>query len=299
MPLKPKSKKRGSKSASFEDNFTGTEEELSKIIRANAKFFGVPQPANDDEAVERIAQMFQDCADKNDVPTVEKLALCLGTTVENLRNWENRGDKGKNRSSMIKSAKQIIAAIDAEAVLKGKLNTICYLFRAKNFYAMSDNVVVEHRAELPLGDVQDQSMLVGALLRQLQGQGQNTAVIDIQPQPQESAIERSASDFRQATMAQTSSDYDPQKQATIERLLSTEPAGDQATIAEKPAETQATMPSDFEMPSDYHSEIEPDPERLSSDYAAELRATFNPLTTLGKALAEELTPSDGEPGGEP
>ena len=296
MPLKPKSKKCGSKQGSFDENFTGTEDDLAKIIVANAKYFTTVRVASPEEAVTRISDMFQDCANTKSVPTVEKLALCLGMSRYAMRYAAEI--ENSELAHIIKKAKEIIASIDAEAVSQGKLNTVAYIFRAKNYYGLSDNVTVEHKAINPLGDVQDQSMLVGALLRQLQGQGQNTAVIDIQPQPQESAIERSASDFLQATLTQTSSDYDPQKQATIERLLSADPAEGQATFAEKPADPRATMPSDFEPPSDYETGTPVDAERLSSDYAEDLQATFNPLTALGKALAEELTPSDGEPGGE-
>lgn len=277
MPLKPKSKKRGSKSASFEENFTGSEKDLSDYIRASAKYLKVQPPADDDEAFERIADMFEDCALNNSVPTVEKLALCLGTTIEMLRHWEYRGDKGQARSLMIKRAKQIIASIDAEAVLNGKLNTICYLFRAKNFYGMSDNVTIEHKAATPLGDSQDQSMLVNALLKQLQGQATIDLPSDYQPQPEQATITQAASDFRKATMIDLPSDY---------------AAGEPATIAQAsndyPAEGQATLPSNFETPSDYQTTM---PES-SSDYQPNDQATIRPLTALQKALAEELTAED-------
>jgi hypothetical protein len=274
--LKPKSKKRGSKSASFEENFTGSEKDLSDIIRANAKYFLVKPPSSDDEVLQRIADMFQDCADNHSIPTVEKLALCLGITRHDLYVWENRGDKGVVRSRMIKAAKEIIAAIDAEAVAQGKLNTVAYIFRAKNYYGLSDNVTIEHKAATPLGDSQDQSMLVNALLKQLQGQGQATIDLpsDYQPQPEQATITQAASDFRKATMIDLPSDY-----AT----------GEPATIAQNsndyPAEGQATMPSDYETPSDYQTTMQ----EPSSDYQPNDQATIKPLTALQKALAEELT----------
>lgn len=279
MPLKPKSKKRGSKSASFEENFTGSEKDLSDIIRANAKYFSIKPPASDDETLQRITDMFQDCADNHSIPTVEKLALCLGITRHDLYVWENRGDKGIVRSRMIKAAKEIIAAIDAEAVAQGKLNTVAYIFRAKNYYGLSDNVTVEHKAATPLGDSQDQSMLVNALLKQLQGQGQATIDLpsDYQPQPEQATITQAASDFRKATMIDLPSDY-----AT----------GEPATIAQNsndyPAEGQATMPSNYETPSDYQATM-PEP---SSDFQPNDQATIRPLTALQKALAEELTAED-------
>jgi hypothetical protein len=256
MPLKPKSKKRGSKSASFEENFTGSEKDLSDYIRASAKYLKVQPPADDDEAFDRISDMFEDCAENNSVPTVEKLALCLGVDRDTMFDWQKKGTKGVQRAVMIKRAKEIIASIDAEAVLNGKLNTICYLFRAKNYYGMSDNVTIEHKAATPLGDSQDQSMLVGALLKQLQGQGQAT----IEPPQGQATIAQAASDFRRATMIDVPSDY--------------------------AAEGQATMPSDYETSSDYQTTM---PE-TASDYEPDQQVvTAEPLTALQKALAEELT----------
>lgn len=277
MPLKPKSKKRGSKSASFEENFTGSEKDLSDIIRANAKYFSIKPPASDDETLQRITDMFQDCADNHSIPTVEKLALCLGITRHDLYVWENRGDKGVVRSRMIKAAKEIIAAIDAEAVAQGKLNTVAYIFRAKNYYGLSDNVTVEHKAATPLGDSQDQSMLVNALLKQLQGQATIDLPSDYQPQPEQATITQAASDFRKATMIDLPSDYATEEPATIAQ-----------TSNNYPAEGQATMPSDFEKPSDYQATM---PES-SSDFQPNDQATIRPLTALQKALAEELTAED-------
>lgn len=276
MPLKPKSGKRGAKPASFDQNFTGTEKDLSDYIKASAKYFMFEQPKDDNEALERISDMFQDCAENNSVPTVEKLALCLGTTVQTMNDWVYKEYKGHERAVIIKRAKQVIASIDAEAVLNGKLNTICYLFRAKNFYSMSDNVVVEHKATLTTGEIQDQSMLVGALLKQLQGQTATDVPSDYQAQP--SAIETAAEDFLKAA-----------RQATAE---STEPG---ATIASTPAEEPSDCPTvEAEIVSDYSTRQEPSDDYeagLPSDYAEEVRATISPLSALGKALAEE-TPSD-------
>jgi len=39
---------------------------------------------------------------------------------------------------MIKKAKQILAAIDAELVSSGKIPQVVYIFRAKNFFGMAD-----------------------------------------------------------------------------------------------------------------------------------------------------------------
>lgn len=255
--MKPKSNKRGSKSASFEDNFTGTDEELALIIRNNAKYFAINQPADDDEAQQRITDMFLDCIENNGYPTVEKLAACLGITRQLLYDWEFNKSKGERRSVMIKDAKEKIAAMDAEAVVRGRLNTVAYIFRAKNYYGLTDNVTVEHRAAMPLGDSQDQSMLVGALLRQLQVQ--NTT------QPDSATMPRTASDFGQTSFidlpqesnsapehqATMPSDYQPEGQATMEQTSSDYATETERLSSDFPAEDQATFaqePSDYETP---------------------------------------------------
>ena len=261
MPLKPKSKKRGSKPMSFEENFTGDESDLIKIIRNNAKYFGVEPPVDDDEAEQRISAMFLDCIENDGYPTIEKLAGCLGITRQVMWDWQHLKTKGERRADIIKKAKEKIAAIDAEAVSIGKLNTVAYIFRAKNYYGLTDNVTVEHKTAQPLGDTQDQSMLVGALLKQLQAQGQATIA---QPSDyagdHQTTISQEPSDYASDYQAETSSDY-----------------GTQTTFTDMPsdysAEDQATIPSDYSEP---------------SDYQAEVQATISPLSALGKALAEEL-----------
>ena len=56
-----------------------------------------------------------------------------------------RSTKGSVRSNLIKNAKSILAAIDADLVLKGMINPVAYIFRAKNYYGMKDqqDVVVQ------------------------------------------------------------------------------------------------------------------------------------------------------------
>lgn len=43
---------------------------------------------------------------------------------------------------MIKRAKEILAALDAELVSNNKLPVVSYIFRAKNFYQLSDKTEV-------------------------------------------------------------------------------------------------------------------------------------------------------------
>ena len=48
---------------------------------------------------------------------------------------------------MIKKAKGILASIDAELVSSGKIPQVVYIFRAKNFYQMSDQQEIKISAQ--------------------------------------------------------------------------------------------------------------------------------------------------------
>ena len=51
---------------------------------------------------------------------------------------------------MIKRAKEIMAAIDAELVSNNKIPQVTYIFRAKNFYQMADKSEVVLTPNTPL-----------------------------------------------------------------------------------------------------------------------------------------------------
>ena len=57
---------------------------------------------------------------------------------------------------MIKKAKQILAAIDAELVSSGKIPQVVYIFRAKNFHGMTDQQEITVTAQN--GQDQDRSV---------------------------------------------------------------------------------------------------------------------------------------------
>lgn len=120
------------------------EEEQKNIIR-NAlieatRYMWAPKVKTLEEAKERITEYFNHCIEDGQRPTVEGLALCLGTIRQTLHKWEN-GDllEGKyNVSDIIRNSKEFIANYDANMVAKGKLNPVTYIFRAKNYYGMRD-----------------------------------------------------------------------------------------------------------------------------------------------------------------
>lgn len=149
---KGKPTKRGSKSASTELHSKAPPDILGGIITDIGKWFGSPKVKDDDECRQRLVEFFEYYAKAGGLPTVEKLALALGTTPQTLWDWEHRKTKGSERSEMIKAAKIYLSAIDADLALLGFIDKVVYIFRAKNYYGMKDAQEIVVQARDPLGD---------------------------------------------------------------------------------------------------------------------------------------------------
>lgn len=146
--------RNGAATASIEKNTTARPEEIAQAIKNAFQYFHREIVKTDDECAERINGYFRDCAEQQMLPTVENLSLALGTTRKTVWEWENGVGCSSARSYMIKKAKQILASIDAELVSSGKIPQVVYIFRAKNFYQMSDQQEITINAQ----NAQEQDM---------------------------------------------------------------------------------------------------------------------------------------------
>ncbi|MGN0620542.1 MAG: terminase small subunit [Porcipelethomonas sp.] len=165
MDEKHQIKKRGSKSASVELNYTGSKNEIGKIVYDNAKYFNVEKFKSADECASRLNDFFRDCYENDSFPTVEKMCLALGVSPQAVWAWQN-GVRNQDPAvvEMIKKAKEIIAGIDSELVSKGKINPVTYIFRAKNYYGMTDKQEVVLTPNNPLGDNVSEEEIASRLL---------------------------------------------------------------------------------------------------------------------------------------
>lgn len=152
-------KKRGSKSASIEINNSAKREEISQIIHETYRFFNLPIVKSDEECAERLNWYFTLCNEEGQLPTVEDMCLALGTTRTTVWRWENGEQCSPTRSNMIKKAKEILAGIDAKLVSQGKIPQITYIFRAKNFFGLSDKQEIVVTPNQPLGSDSDPNEL--------------------------------------------------------------------------------------------------------------------------------------------
>lgn len=142
-------RKRGSKSASIAENNTATPGEIKDMIGNVLYWYKRDIVKSDEECAERLNEFFQHCTETGEIPTVEKMCLALGTTRQTVYRWE-QGELTHTRSDMIKKAKEILAAIDAELVSHNKIPQVTYIFRAKNFFGMSDKTEVVVAPSNPL-----------------------------------------------------------------------------------------------------------------------------------------------------
>ena len=131
-------KKRGGKSASVVENNSARPEEIAKAIHNAYQYFNRDIVKSDEECAERLNGYFRDCHEQQMIPTVECMSLALGTVRRTVWDWEQGIGCSAARANMIKKAKQILAAIDADLVSAGKIPQVVYIFRAKNFFGMSD-----------------------------------------------------------------------------------------------------------------------------------------------------------------
>lgn len=155
-------KKRGSKSASIAATTTAKADEISQVVKESFQYFKRPIVKSDEECAQRLNEYFAQCTRDGQIPTVEDMCLALGTIRTTVYAWEQGLHCSADRRDMIKKAKEILAGIDAKLVAMGKIPQITYIFRAKNYFGLSDKQEVVVTPQSPLGDATDTKALEAA-----------------------------------------------------------------------------------------------------------------------------------------
>ncbi len=152
-------KTRGGKTISVEHNNTATNEEMKAYIKSVMRWRKRSMVKTDEECAERLDEFFQTIAETGELPTVEKMCLALGVSRITVWSWEQGKGCSPERANMIKMAKQMLAALDAELVQHNKIPQVTYIFRSKNFYGMRDQTDVVVSPANPLGEQKTQAQL--------------------------------------------------------------------------------------------------------------------------------------------
>ena len=141
----------GRGTSSIELNNTATNEERAQIIRNSTSLFNCELANTPEKCAEALNEFFDRVSKSGEIPSVEKMALALGVYRQLLWEWE-QGSLGREIADMVRKAKELLAAIDAELVASRKIEPITYIFRAKNYYGMKDKMEYSIEKRDVLGD---------------------------------------------------------------------------------------------------------------------------------------------------
>lgn len=153
---------------------------VGKLVKEVYVAYKQPKVNSNAELAERLDKYFKYCAENNIVPTVEEMCLYTGYSIQTVWDWEkgrthpfDEGELNVSTSEIIKNAKSFMRAFDAKLVQAGKLNPVTYIFRAKNYYGMTDKQEVEVTKTNQLGDNMTDDELAKKLMKA-------TEVIDVE-----------------------------------------------------------------------------------------------------------------------
>lgn len=131
-------------------------DDVRRIGASLLKWYNMERAESDEEIRERLYQYFTETLGTGELPTVEEMCLALGYDRKTIWRWEN-GQEGSTpaRRHLIKKAKEFLASFDAKLVQEGKVNPTTYIFRAKNYFGLKDEVEYVLTPNNPLGDIKD------------------------------------------------------------------------------------------------------------------------------------------------
>ena len=134
------------------------------------KWYKMPQAVGDDGIEDRLLQYFVETLDAGELLTVETMCLALAYDHKTVREWIlGRGCSAK-RSKLVQKAMSILSSFDSQLVTEGKINVTAYIFRAKNYFGMRDQVEYVVRPSDPLGQLTDPDEIRERLAASVEGE---------------------------------------------------------------------------------------------------------------------------------
>lgn len=142
------------RSGRFPQQYSKKLEEDKELVKGTLKevlrFYDY-EPVDTDQAIEiRINEYLGYCVEEGVIPTVEGMANAIGCHPRTLLKWEAK--TGTVRGQIVKRAKLCIQDFDARLAMRGEIDKTTYIFRAKNFYDMKDEIEQIITRNDPLGE---------------------------------------------------------------------------------------------------------------------------------------------------
>lgn len=120
-------------------NIATTEEIVEAVQNAYGWWMAAKMnpPITDEDCENRVRQYFEKSIEKRLPVTAETFALAMGTDRKTLEDWKN-GAMGQKRARIILDGMEMLAAVDADLTIRGKMPVVGYIFRSKNYYGLND-----------------------------------------------------------------------------------------------------------------------------------------------------------------
>lgn len=129
-----------------------TEEDCRVALSEVLRWAKMPKVQTDDELADRIEFYFNSTAERGIRPVWEEVCLAIGYEMQTVKAWQRGENCTPKRSAIIKAANLVMASYDARLTIHGKMNPVPYIFRAKNYYGMTDEQQVVVTPNNPLGE---------------------------------------------------------------------------------------------------------------------------------------------------
>lgn len=128
----------------------------------NLKINNPGKPKTPEELEQRFIDYFQKCSTEGLPPTIEGLALVSGWCRSTFYDIAE-GKVSKEFSDTIKAAKDYVCSYDSMMAAAGKVQPATYIFRAKNFYNMTDEQKIQIEAQPGADTPQNTEDILNAL----------------------------------------------------------------------------------------------------------------------------------------
>lgn len=123
-------------------------EKIRTTLAQSLYWYNMAPCKTEEDVAERLNMFFSRIMETGEVPTMERLALALGTTTDTVLSWiDGRRQANPAIIAMVTKARQMLADMESACAATGDMPQVIYIFRSKNYYGMRD--VVEQVVHKP------------------------------------------------------------------------------------------------------------------------------------------------------